>query len=120
MARKISDKGLARKLTSIVAEKVWERDKGTCQWCGKTTGKLDVSHVIPKSRSTFLRWDMNNLKLLCFNCHMNKWHGRSEGRAWFDKKYPDRAAYIDEHERDLVKKRKFMEERLEELNETIH
>jgi 5-methylcytosine-specific restriction endonuclease McrA len=115
--RKISDKGLRKKLDDLVRAKVRKRDKNRCVWCGKPVEGINsqVSHVIPKGRSTFLRWDMKNVKLLCMYCHIEKWHKRAEGRQWFDKKYPERAKYVDKHQRKLVKKRAFMEETLERL-----
>jgi len=120
MPRKISNKGLRKKLDDLIRVKVRKRDKDTCQWCGKRHLKgfdSQVSHVIPKGRCTYLRWDMNNVKLLCYNCHMEKWHRWSGGRKWFDKKFPERAKYVDKHQRKLVKARQFMEETLERLNE---
>lgn len=116
--RKISDKGLVKKLDDIIREKVRERDNNRCVWCGKYVQGFDsqVSHVIPKGRCTYLKWDMQNVKLLCAFCHNELWHRRAEGRKWFDKKFPERIKYLLEHQYDLVRgKRKFMEQKLDEL-----
>jgi 5-methylcytosine-specific restriction endonuclease McrA len=117
--RKISEKGLTKKLDDIIREKVRERDGNCCVWCGKPVKGFDsqVSHVIPKSRSTFLRWDMMNVKLLCSFCHNEKWHRRALGRAWFDTKYPDRTAYLTANEHRLVNAKKFKEKLYNSLRE---
>lgn len=117
MTRKISDKGLRKKLDDIIRERVRVRDKYTCQWCGKRVTGWDsqASHVIPKGRCTYLQWDMQNIILLCMYCHMEKWHRRSLGRKWWDKKYPSRKKYVEANERKLVKRRQFMEETLEKI-----
>ena len=116
--RKISDKGLVKKLDDIVREMVRERDNNTCQWCGKK-GLIgfdsQVSHTIPKGRSLYLRWDLQNVILLCAFCHNEKWHKLSLGRKWFDVTYPERIKYLEERQHVTVKKRLFMEEKLKEL-----
>jgi 5-methylcytosine-specific restriction endonuclease McrA len=110
--RKLTNKGLTKKLDDIIREKVRKRDKYTCQWCGKKVSGFDsqMSHTIPKGRCTYLRWDMQNVVLLCSFCHIEKWHKLSLGRKWFDAKYPKRVKYLEQHERKLVNKKKFMEE----------
>jgi 5-methylcytosine-specific restriction endonuclease McrA len=112
MPRKISQKGLVKKLDDIIRDKVRERDQDRCQWCGKPIKGFDsqVSHVIPKGRCTYLRWNMQNVILLCAFCHNEKWHKRSLGRSWFDKVYPDRVEYLEANEHRTVNKKKFMEE----------
>ena len=81
MARKISNKGLTKKLDDLARALVRERDRNQCQWCDKIITGFDsqVSHTIPKGRCTYLRWDMQNLTLLCAYCHNEMWHKRSLG-----------------------------------------
>lgn len=116
--RKITDKGLVKKLDDILRIQIRERDNHTCQWCNKKGLKgidSQVAHIIPKSRSTYLRWDMNNLILLCAYCHNEKWHKLSLGRKWFDVAYPERVQYLEARSHTTVKKKLFMQQRLEEL-----
>ena len=53
-----------------VAE-VMERDLHRCRICGRSWGLADVHHVIKRSQGG--TDDMNNLILLCRDCH-NKQH----------------------------------------------
>lgn len=110
MPRKISHKGMIRKLDDHFREMIRERDNYHCVWCGTNQGKLEVSHVIPKGRCLFLRWEPKNLKLLCYNCHHHKWHLRAEGRQWFDAEFPDRISYLEANEKKLVKSKNFVKE----------
>lgn len=116
--RKITDKSLVKKLDDAVRVLVRARDNDTCQWCGKKDLKgfdSQVSHTIPKGRSTYLRWDMINLLLLCAYCHNEKWHKLSLGRKWYDVKYPERVQYLEARQYTVVKKRAFMEQLWEDL-----
>ncbi len=109
---------MVKKLDDYIRDKVRERDNNQCVWCGKKLAKgfnSQVSHVIPKGRCTYLRWDMNNVKLLCAFCHNEKWHKRAEGRKWFDEKYPERAKYVDERQHTLIKTKPFVKQMYEEL-----
>jgi 5-methylcytosine-specific restriction endonuclease McrA len=118
--RKITDRGLVKKLDDIMRVHVRQRDDNTCQWCGKkglVGFDSQISHIIPKGRSTYLRWDMNNLILLCAYCHNEKWHKLSLGRKWFDPKYPERVQYLEARQHTTIKKRPFMEQRRTELEE---
>lgn len=74
------------------------RDNYTCQKCGKQDKGLGMhgSHVIPVSGGTKLRWDLQNIKALCFHCHINWWHKNPlEAGQWFRDKFPERAAYLE-------------------------
>ena len=102
--RKISRKGLNKKLTAIIRERVVLRDENICQHCGKyvTGSNCQVSHVIPKSQGNILRWDLNNLKILCYHCHLNWWHKNpTEASEWFKSKFPERYEYLQEHKNDI-------------------
>jgi 5-methylcytosine-specific restriction endonuclease McrA len=50
-----------------------ERDGKKCLRCGKTEN-LHASHIFPKGKYTKLRFDTDNLKLLCVGCHLFWWH----------------------------------------------
>lgn len=58
-----------------VAEQVWDRDKSTCQHCGKCKSdhpkiRLDIHHIVGFDDSKELRACLDNLVLLCHSCHM--------------------------------------------------
>ena len=115
--RKISLKGLEKKLKDLVHAEVFRRDKSICQWCGKYVegSNRHPSHVIPKARGKIYRWDLLNIKTLCFHCHMQRWHLESNGREWFDKKFPERAKYLKGLK--LKKAPKYNRAKLEEMIE---
>lgn len=58
-----------------VAFQVWQRDNAECQRCQAKKrhdfNQLDIHHIVPFSKSVELRCDINNLVLLCDDCH--KW-----------------------------------------------
>lgn len=78
---------------------VEERDENTCQRCGSRQGEwtagdpypvvIQWSHVHSR-RHYCLRWDDDNSKALCRNCHC--WWTNNPGLAydWFMKKWPER------------------------------
>jgi hypothetical protein len=54
---------------------VIERDKATCQACGRTRKDgviLQVDHIRPRSRYPELALDITNLQCLCRDCNMGK------------------------------------------------
>lgn len=60
-------------MTKQQKEAIWQRDKYTCQKCGKvsTSGELDVHHKKPKARGGTNAPD--NLVTWCRKCH-RMWH----------------------------------------------
>lgn len=50
-------------------KKVFERDNYTCQLCGKRGGYLQVDHIQPWAEYVEGRFDINNLRTLCMDCH---------------------------------------------------
>ena len=97
-------------------EAVKERDKYTCQWCGKKVegSNAHASHVVPRSNGKRLRWQILNGKCLCFHCHMNLWHKDPiAGAEWFKAKFPERYEYLmEEKAKGSIK---FMQSDLEEM-----
>lgn len=66
------------------------RDKKCCK-CGRTQ-KLQASHVYPKGTHRSMEYDLDNVKTLCYCCHIHWWHKNPiESATWFNEKYPDRA-----------------------------
>lgn len=63
------------------AYKTWrsaviKRDNYTCQECGKQGGGLDVHHIKPWAEYPELRYEVDNGRTLCFDCH-DHMHGRT-------------------------------------------
>jgi hypothetical protein len=48
---------------------VYKRDNYTCQVCGKVGVELVADHIKPFSVFPELRFDVNNGRTLCVNCH---------------------------------------------------
>lgn len=99
--RKPTIKSVEKNLTALCYEYIKLRDKNICQKCGKPVegSNAHPSHVIPKSRSKYLRWDDSNIKILCFSCHMQWWHQNPlKAGKWFAEKFSQRAAYVEKNE----------------------
>lgn len=48
---------------------VFERDKYTCQECGKVGGKLEAHHIKAYKEFPEEKWKIDNGKTLCKSCH---------------------------------------------------
>ena len=116
-------KTIERKLTTITAEIIKIRDDNTCQHCGvHTVGRnCHVSHVKSKGKYGGLRWDLNNLKLLCYRCHIHWWHKEpTEVGDWFKSEYPKRWEYLKEKMNQTIKlKQHDLEEMLKDYEKTL-
>ena len=53
-----------------IRNKVFERDNYICQCCKKTNTVLNAHHILPYSTYKELRYNLNNLTTLCYNCHI--------------------------------------------------
>ena len=90
-------KRLEDRIWKVVREIVLIRDNYTCQKCGKhmPTG-LHGSHVFGRGahRDPHMKYDIQNVKALCYFCHM--WWGSTpiESSEWFKKKFPSRLKYL--------------------------
>lgn len=97
--KKTLRKQLTTKLDKLSKEVVRQRDGNVCQHCGKHVegSNRHVSHVIPVSAGNKLRWDVMNMKILCYHCHINWWHKNPmDAYAWFSDKYPERWDYLQQ------------------------
>lgn len=82
-----------KKLDALARQVITTRDK-VCVRCGKTEG-LAVAHCYPKGRYTRMRWELDNLLLLCYACHICWWHRNPiEAGQWFKDKFPDRYLWL--------------------------
>ena len=76
-----------RKLDRLFSGYVLARDKRICQWCGKTDGKMDCAHIIPRNILS-LRWTPENAVTLCFRCHQIEWHTNPLAAVrWLESRY---------------------------------
>jgi 5-methylcytosine-specific restriction endonuclease McrA len=57
------------KFRKTIQNKVLERDNYTCQICGKRGCKLQVDHIQPWSEFIEGRFDIDNCRTLCMDCH---------------------------------------------------
>ena len=99
MKKKLPLKRLKKKADVVLKTKAKERDNYICQRCERSCEKSNAhgSHVIPVSAGNRLRWDLQNIKCLCFHCHINFWHKNPlEAADWFKNKFPDRWKYLQE------------------------
>ena len=53
-----------------IREYVLQRDRRTCQYCGKAGGKLEVDHIVPQSKGGAYR--IGNLVTACEDCNRRK------------------------------------------------
>jgi len=56
-----------RKLTRL---EIFNRDKYTCQYCGKETRQLTLDHVIPRYKGGEHTWE--NVVSACISCNRRK------------------------------------------------
>ncbi|MBI4559443.1 MAG: HNH endonuclease [Candidatus Hydrogenedentes bacterium] len=64
--------GFVRHEVRFSRHSIFERDRNTCQYCGKRFPRtqLTVDHIIPQSRGGGHTWD--NLVLACLSCNVGK------------------------------------------------
>lgn len=93
-------KKLVEALDKVCALAVKERDDHLCQYCGKAVVGRNChwAHIIG-GRGYFLKWDLMNSLVLCFNHHIQGWHGGLVGKdTWFKDKFRARWNYLHGHQ----------------------
>jgi 5-methylcytosine-specific restriction endonuclease McrA len=86
-------------LWTLVREYVCLRDKSVCQRCLRPVEghNRHPSHVYGKKAYPRLEFEPDNVKILCFHCHINWWHKNPiEASEWFKQKFPDRDLILRE------------------------
>ncbi len=63
---------LPRKEVKFTRHNIFERDKNTCQYCGKTLDRIELNldHVVPKNRGGPTTWE--NIVCSCIPCNTRK------------------------------------------------
>lgn len=75
-------------LNKLLHELVTLRDGSWCLRCKKTE-RLNLSHIYPKGKYRRLEYDPDNLKFLCFGCHLGWWHKNPiEAHVWLQTVIP--------------------------------
>ena len=89
--RKVSKATLQRKADRLLQE-AFRKVYKTCEICGKPMAC--AHHVFPKSMSSNLRYDWDNLVAICHGCHFRHHNGdptihavimKKRGKAWYSK-----------------------------------
>ena len=109
---------LKKRLDYVSRELVKIRDNHTCQRCGKKVWGTNchASHVIPCSAGNKLRWDLMNMKVLCWYDHFHFWHlNPTDSGEWFKNKFPDRWAYLEANKGMVQMKHLDFQELLDKL-----
>jgi 5-methylcytosine-specific restriction endonuclease McrA len=91
--KKISDK-----LKKITREIVRQQFHNKCAKCGKHIEGVDSQKAHIKSVGAYphLQFDLQNMILLCYHCHIGWWHHEpTEAGAWFKKEFQDRFKYLE-------------------------
>jgi 5-methylcytosine-specific restriction endonuclease McrA len=73
-------KGEKKNINKLLREYIVKRDGEKCLRCGRTD-TLAMSHIYPKGRHRSMEYDVDNIKFLCFSCHLCWWH-KSPIEAW--------------------------------------
>lgn len=69
-------------LNALIHELLLLRDK-KCLRCGNPN--FQASHIYPKGRYKKLEFDPDNIKALCFSCHLGWWHKNPiEAHEWLN------------------------------------
>src|SRR4030043_1358348 len=88
MARKITRKGLVKKLDRLVTDLLLARDK-SCVLCGSTK-QLGTSHLFSR-RAYSTRWDLQNCNLMCWKHNFSHMYDTYPYIYWFTEKYGEGA-----------------------------
>jgi len=69
-------KSLIKQLDDLVRQKVKARDDYKCQACGSFGVEHDLCHYIGRSNKA-VRWDLDNLLVMCRTCHIEMDHAHA-------------------------------------------
>ena len=81
----------------IIACQIAHSRDTACIICGRVDGKLDASHIIPRSRGFWYASDPSNICIMCSYCH-RRWHEDPRwGAASLRMVAPELAEYAPQH-----------------------
>lgn len=116
-------KKIVRKSKRLWKKIALERANHRCEKCG--SDRVNVHHIIKKSRSRLLRWDIKNAMVLCSKCHAmgrvsahsTDYFGQEEFHKWCDKYLgEERLKYLSDREDESQSETvTFIEEELKKL-----
>lgn len=77
------------KLKKLLHQAVVGKYGNNCLRCGKVG--IQASHIYPKGHYPNMEWDIENLKPLCYGCHLSFWHKSPlEASEWIKEAIPAR------------------------------
>ena len=117
--RKITRKGLIRKLDKLAREIILERDSYQCVTCGSRKAP-GWSHVF--SRRTYnTRWDLKNGNCQCWPCNFKHVRDQFPYFEWFKKEYGANAFLLLRKKFDEVHRwtMQDLKDKLEELEDLL-
>ena len=92
---------LTDRLDELILKIIRIRENDTCQRCHKECYGQDsqTSHIIPKKNgASWRRFDLDNVQLLCYTCHLQWWHKNpTEAGVWFSTYFPDLDIYLEKY-----------------------
>ena len=97
---------------------VYLRDHGQCQRCFKPVkgANAHTSHIFPKSTHGAIRYNLKNLKLLCYHDHINWYHKNPiEAAKWVREIFWGRLEYLE----DIPRLRSYRIDDLQEILEEL-
>lgn len=84
-----------KKLWAETRNKTIKRDGYKCAVCDATKNKkgkrivLHLSHLFPRSLYRFLTYDIDNVVMMCYKCHLKFWHiSPIDAYKWYIKHVP--------------------------------
>jgi 5-methylcytosine-specific restriction endonuclease McrA len=101
-----------RPKVKLSKREIFRRDNYTCQYCGQTSARLTVDHIIPRFRGGQYSWD--NLVTACPHCNRHK-GGRTLQEAHMTLRrrpaepQPTAEYLYSRHLRDCVEWNKYLE-----------
>jgi len=76
-----------KKTLNALLHQILELRDRACLRCGKPD--FQMSHIYPKGRYRSMEFDPDNVKALCYSCHLHWWHKNPiEAKEWLDTVMP--------------------------------
>lgn len=119
-----------KKLDALWSKIVRLRAGNICAMCGRymrqdgTPWKMNAHHLIPKGRSVFFRWNLENGICLCFRCHRYErqapHHSPEAFSIWLNAAHPDKAAWVEKNQHYVHTGKLNRQAIREALEDTLH